>query len=183
MKSINKETGEILNITNGGLYTPLAVPAYQVLVKAGEHIAKDVLVCLISHMGMNDRSVYPSYTTICRETGRGRESVAYGLRVLEEFGFIRKFKFRVNEKARNKYWIQDSCYYHSKMNALALSYTDTIGRCWDCNAQVKSGNVGVGKEAYIHYGCGGKVMIWKSAVDKVPPIGAPLAGEESLVEE
>ena len=41
MEKINKETGEILEIGRGGLYTPLPVPAYKVLVAAKEHIAKD----------------------------------------------------------------------------------------------------------------------------------------------
>lgn len=171
MREINRETGEIRNITTGGLYSPLGIPAYKVLSRAGEHIAKDVLVCLISHMGMNNREVYPSYTTICKEAGRGRSSVAYGLRVLEEFGFITKFKFRIGQKARSKYRITDSCYYYSKMNATALAFTDNVGRCWGCNALVKIGNVGVGQVAYIHYGCGGKVLIWKSAVNKLPPVG------------
>ena len=178
MRKIDTETGEILNITTGGLYSPLGIPAYKVLVKAGEHIAKDVLICLISHMGMKDRCVYPSYSTICIEAGRGRESVSRGLRVLEEFGFIRKFKFRVGKRARNKYWIQDACYDYAKMNATALGYTDSIGRCWGCNALVKRGNVGVGKVAYIHYGCGGKVLIWKSQAAKLPPLGGQLAVEE-----
>jgi hypothetical protein len=64
LQSIDRETGEILSITTGGLYAPLPIPAYQILAQAGEHVAKDVLICLVSHMGKAGQSVFPSYGTI-----------------------------------------------------------------------------------------------------------------------
>jgi hypothetical protein len=180
MERINKLTGEILNIPNGGLYSAFPIPAYKVLARAGEHIAKDVLLCLVSHLGKKNRESKPSYTLICKESGRSRESVARGIRTLEEFGFIRKYQYRTGNKLHNKYYVLDSCYQNKKMNSLALEFMDAIGRCKSCNAHVKYGSVGVGKNAYHHYGCGGEVWIWNSAARKVPRVAESLVGEEMV---
>jgi hypothetical protein len=58
LRSINKKTGEVNSIQPGGLYAPLPIPAYQVLARMGDHKAKDVLVCLVSHLGSNGTSSY-----------------------------------------------------------------------------------------------------------------------------
>ena len=171
MQEIDSETGEILKIHKGELYSALPIPAYKLLARTGEHIAKDILVCLISFMGKGNRCVFPSYDTITKYSGRGRESVASGIRTLEEYGFIKKYTYRVGKQKKNKYYIQDSCYTETKMNKLALSHAEGVGRCGRCNAVVNYGNVGVGAVAHHHYGCGGKVWIWNSAARKVPPIG------------
>ena len=171
MQEIDSETGEILKIYKGELYSALPIPAYKLLARTGEHIAKDILVCLISFMGKGNRCVFPSYDTITKYSGRGRESVASGIRTLEEYGFIKKYTYRVGKQKKNKYYIQDSCYTETKMNKLALSHAEGVGRCGRCNAVVNYGNVGVGAVAHHHYGCGGKVWIWNSAARKVPPIG------------
>ena len=89
MLTINKTTGEINTIQPGGLYAPLPIPAYQVLARMGDHKAKDVLVCLVSHLGSNGTSAYPSYTTIAAEAGMSRNSIRKALDVLDEYGFIK----------------------------------------------------------------------------------------------
>ena len=70
-----EQENQVLVITQGGLYSPLPIPAYKLLIAAGEHVAKDVLVCLVSHMGKGNRKVYPSIKLIMREAGRGKTSV------------------------------------------------------------------------------------------------------------
>jgi len=105
---VNKETGEILSIPRGGLYAPLPIPAYKVLVEAKEHIAKEVLTCLVSHLGKAGRGSFPSYDTIARETGRSRSSLRAALQVLYDFGFVRVYQVRIGKRKRNKYYVQDS---------------------------------------------------------------------------
>ena len=97
VRTVQEESDEMtdstpLVIEKTGLYTPFPVHAYNILAEAKEHAARDVLTCLISHLGYGkkNRMVKPAYPTICRKTGRGRGSVSKGIRTLEEFGFIRK---------------------------------------------------------------------------------------------
>ena len=158
-----------LIIEKTGLYTPFPVLAYRVLVEANEHIAKDVLTCLISHLGMGkkSRSVNPSYKTICRETKRSKSSVASGIRVLLEFGFIKKWTGYdgKTKRKRNTYYIQESCYQSNKMKKVAIDYLPVVGRC-GCGAAVRMGEYGLGAEALHHYSCGDQVQLLKSVLDK-----------------
>lgn len=166
MQSINRETGEILSITTGGLYAPLPIPAYQILIRAGEHVAKDVLVCLVSHMGKAGQSVFPSYGTIQKESGRSRGAIAGAINLLEEYGFIRVIRKQVQQtKRRNFYYILEAAYKTDKMNAVARAHLAKIGRC-SCGAVVSQAEIGRGSKALHHYGCGEKVNLFSS----VPPI-------------
>jgi hypothetical protein len=153
---------EPLTISQGGLSAPLPIPAYRVLSNAKEHPAKDVLICLISHIGLGKKSnrCFPSYTTICRETGRGRKTVSNALNVLIDFGFILKYSIRVGKRKRNVYKILDRCYHTNQMTKKATSYLRVVGRC-QCGAAVREGEYGVGANALHHYGCGAVVHLLK----------------------
>ena len=159
MQDVENET---LVIGRGGLYSPLPIPAYKILVAAREHVAKDVLVCLVSHLGKSGRKAFPSITLIMREAGRGRTSVIAGVRTLEEFGFIKKFKFLIGDKKlRNIYYLQESCWNNDRMNRQALAFAPIIGRC-GCGAAVKLGEVGAGSVAFHHFGCGDVVELFST---------------------
>jgi hypothetical protein len=154
---------EPIKIVQGGLSAPLPILAYRVLVNAGEHAAKDVLVCLVSHLGLGKKSnrAFPSYTTICRETGRGRKTVSNALNVLIDFGFILKFSIPLGKRKRNVYKILDRCYHSNQMTKKAISYLRVVGRC-QCGSAVREGEYGVGANALHHYGCGAIVHLLKS---------------------
>lgn len=154
-----------LAIEKTGLYTPFPVLAYRVLIAAKEHVAKDVLICLVSHLGRAqvDNSSRPSYSTIARETGRSRSSIASGIRTLEEFGFVKTWR-GVNSKTKkrkNIYYIQSGCYQANKMKKVANDYLPIVGRC-GCGAAVRMGEFGVGNKARHHYSCGSKVKFLRS---------------------
>jgi hypothetical protein len=156
---MQEDVTEVLTIGRGGLYSPLPIPAYKILVAAREHVAKDVLVCLVSHLGKSGNKSFPSITLIMREAGRGRTSVISGIRTLEEFGFIKKFQFPIGDKKlRNIYYLQDACWNNDRMNRQALAFAPVIGRC-GCGAAVKLGEIGAGKYSYHHYRCGDKVTL------------------------
>jgi hypothetical protein len=153
------DVAEVLTIGRGGLYSPLPIPAYKILVAAREHVAKDVLVCLVSHLGKSGNKSFPSISLIMREAGRGRTSVIAGIRTLEEFGFIKKFQLPIGEKKlRNIYYLQDACWNNDRMNRHALAFAPVVGRC-GCGAAVKLGEIGLGSLAYHHYGCGDVVTL------------------------
>ncbi len=158
-----------LRIEKTGLYTPFPVLAYRILIEANEHIAKDVLVCLISHLGLGktNNSVNPSYKTICRETKRSKSSVALGIRVLIEFGFIKKWTGYdgKTKRKRNTYYIQESCYQSNKMKKVAIDYLPVVGRC-GCGAAVRMGEYGIGLNALHHYSCGDQVEFLESVIEK-----------------
>lgn len=163
-EEVDLETDSPLEIEKTGLYTPFPPHAYRILIKAREHIAKDVLTCLVSHLGHSktNKSVNPSYTTICRETGRSRASVASGIRTLEDFGFIRKSAYRTaRNRKRSRYYIQESCYHAHLMSDKARSYLSVFGRC-QCGSAVLQGEYGIGGDGYHHYGCGALVFPLKS---------------------
>jgi len=168
-EEIDLETDPPLEIEKTGLYTPFPVLAYRVLVEAKEHIAKDVLTCLISHLGLSktNKSVNPSYNTICRETKRSKTSVASGIRVLVEFGFIKKWTGYdgKTKRKRNTYYIQESCYQSNKMKKVAIDYLPVVGRC-ECGVMVRMGEYGIGLNALHHYSCGDRVQLFKSVRDK-----------------
>ena len=150
---------EALVIGRGGLYSAFPIPAYKILVAAGEHVAKDVLLCLASHLGKSGRKAFPSISLIMREASRGRSSVIAGVRTLEEFGFIKKFQFwDGKKKRRNIYYLQDACWNNDRMNREAIAFAPIIGRC-KCGAAVRLGEMGVGMLSYHHYGCGDVVEL------------------------
>lgn len=156
MEEIENET---LEISHGGLYSPFPIPAYKILVAAREHIAKNVLLCLVSHLGKAKRKAFPSISLIMREAGHSRSSVIAGVRTLEEFGFVKKFQYwDGNKKRRNIYYLQEACWNNDRMNREALAFAPVVGRC-GCGAAVKLGEVGLGQTSYHHYGCGDVVVL------------------------
>ena len=166
VQAINRETGEILSITTGGLYAPLPIPAYQILAQAGKHVAKDVLVCLVSHMGKASAQVWPSYKTIQKESGRSKGAISGAINLLEAYGFIRVIRKQVQQtKRRNFYYILEASFRTDKMNTVARAHLAKIGRC-SCGAVVSQAEIGRGSKALHHYGCGEKVNLFAN----VPPI-------------
>jgi hypothetical protein len=156
MQNDEKDT---LIISRGGLYSAFPIPAYKILVAAGEHVAKDVLLCLVSHLGKSSRKTFPSISLIKRESGRGKTAVIAGVRTLEEFGFIKKFQMPIGDKRlRNIYFLQDACWNNDRMNRHALAFAPVVGRC-GCGAAVKLGEIGLGKYSYHHFGCGDEVTM------------------------
>ena len=158
---------EPLEITKTGLYSPFPIHAYRILGWAKEHIAKDVLVCLVSHLGegKKNKMVKPSYKTICKETGRSNNSIAKGIRTLEEYGFIKKRTINTHKRKRNVYFIQECCYHVDLMNDKARSFLPVVGRC-QCGAAVRVGEYGIGGDGYHHYSCGARVNILQSVIDR-----------------
>jgi hypothetical protein len=153
-----EQEGESLKITQGGLYSAFPIPAYKILGVAGEHIAKDVLLCMVSHMGKGNRKVFPSITRMQKQTGRGRASVIQGVRTLEQFGFVKKHNIQKGKRKQSIYYLQDACWNHDRMNRDALAFAPVIGRC-GCGAAVKLGEMGDGMYSYHHYGCGDVVTL------------------------
>ena len=153
------DDGVPIEIIRGGLYSIFPILAYQVLIEAGEHVAKDVLTCFVSHLGYGKSSncVWPSISTICREARHSRSAVIRGHRVLAEFGFIKVGKYKSRSGWANRYYFQPACFHSYLMNDKAVSYTKVFGQCEACDKIVRDGEVGSGLEAFVHYGCGGNV--------------------------
>jgi len=166
---VNKFTGEILEddddelkIGNGGLWAAFPIPAYQILVTAEKHAAKDVLLCLISHLGKGNKSSYPSYTTICKEAKKGRETVSQALKDLNDYGFVKTFTWNEGrKKKRNKYYIQQSCYHHSLMNDLALTHLPILRSCPYCRKRLTHAEFAVREGVFTHWGCSSGVKAQK----------------------
>ena len=167
MQEINKKTGEINSIQPGGLYAPLPIPAYQVLARMGDHTAKDVLVCIVSHLGKNGTCSYPSYTTIATEAGVSRNTIRKSLDVLEEYGFIKTAYFREGKKDRNKYYVQEAAYNSGLMNKYAKRYRGVTAGCRRCGQFFDRGSYGVGPLGPIHFGCGGSVKVFRQSSPKL----------------
>ena len=165
MRKIHKKTGEINSIQPGGLYAPLPIPAYQVLARMKEHQAQRVFVCIVSHLGSNGRESFPSYTTIAREAGVGRNAIRPALDILEEYEFIKIFTFRQGKKDRNKYYIQDAAYNSGLMNKFAKRYRNVSASCRRCGAGMDRGGYGLSPTGPIHFGCGGSVRVWNKSVE------------------
>jgi len=155
MERIDRTTGEILNIPRGGLYTPLPVPAYKVLVAAKKHIAKDVLLCIVSHLDKGGTKAFPSYPTIARETGRGTGSIKAALDVLYELDFLKVHQKRVGVRKRNFYFVQEACYDHSKMSKKALEYLPILKECFYCGKGMHQGEFKETGNFIAHRGCSG----------------------------
>jgi len=160
MLKVNKVTGEINSIQPGGLYAPLPIPAYQVLARMKDHQAQRVLISIVSHLGSNGRESFPSYTTISKEAGIGRNSIRKALDILVEYGFIKVFTFRQGKKDRNKYFIQDAAYNSGLMNKFAVNYRTFTAHCRRCGAGMDRGGYGLGPAGATHFGCGGSVKVW-----------------------
>lgn len=162
MRSINKKTGEINSIQPGGLYAPLPIPAYQVLARMKEHQAQRVLMCIVSHLGSNGREAFPSYTTISKEAGIGRNGIKPALDILVEFGFIKIHTIYQDKKARNKYYIQEAAFNSGLMNKFAKQYRSVTAACRRCGAGMDRGGYGTeSPRGPIHFGCGGSVKVFK----------------------
>lgn len=158
----NLEINDDLRITRGGLYSAFPIPAYKILIAANKHVAKDVLLCLISHLGEHKRKAFPSITLIQKEAGRGRSGVIAGIRTLEEFGFVKKYQFnQPGKRKRNIYYLQDACWNNDRMNREALAYSSIVGRC-GCGVIVRNGEIGLGATAFHHWGCGDIVHMYST---------------------
>ena len=153
------DDGVPIEIDAGGLYSPFPIRPYQILAAAKEHVAKDVLMCFTSHLGLGKSSncVWPSLTKICEETGRSRSAVVRGYRVLVEFGFIKVGKWKSPNGWANRYYFQQACYHGNLLNEKAIEFTKVFGECQACRKIVRDPEVGSGLEAFVHYGCGGNV--------------------------
>jgi hypothetical protein len=107
---VNGQRG--INITKGGIYSPWPIPAAKILMANKDWPALQVLTCLITHLGYGKSSnlAFPSISTICKETGRGKGKVQEGIKSLVAHGFIRKRKQKAGRFSRNEYEILDTCY-------------------------------------------------------------------------
>jgi len=162
---IDKFTGEMfedgdekLEIGHGGLYAAFPIPAYQILVRANMHAAKDVLLCLISHLGEGSNATWPSYTTIAREAKKGRKTISKALDDLNEYGFIKTFRWKEGmKKKRSKYYIQKAAYDHSYMNEKALSHLPKIVSCLYCGKELTKAEFAIEGDKFAHWGCAGAI--------------------------
>lgn len=160
MLSINKKTGEMNSIQPGGLYAPLPIPAYQVLARMRDHQAQRVLICIVSHLGLNGRSSFPSYTTIANEAGIGRNAIRKSLDTLTEYGFIKVHTFREGKKDRNIYYIQEAAFNSGLMNKFAQQFRSFTAVCRRCGSGMDRGGYGTDSpNGPIHFGCGGSVKV------------------------
>ena len=165
-----EQPDEDLVISKGGLYSPFPIPAYKILSTAKEHIAKDVLLCLVSHLGKGKKKAFPSIALICKEAGRGRSSVIGGIRVLEHFGFVNKFQYwEPGKRKRSIYYLQEACWNNDQMNKEALEFAPIIGRC-GCGEAVRLGEIGLGSTAFHHYGCGDVVHLLSTKKTPAPVV-------------
>ena len=145
-------------IKKGGLYSAQPILAQQVLGKAKEYQAQKLLLCLTSYLGKGSNCVFPSYTTIAKSCGMGRNSISAALTVLFEYGFIKIYRFRVGKQSRSKYYIQNACWDSSLMNEIARRQRVPIAVCIDCGVVMDRGGFGISPLGKIHYGCGGSVI-------------------------
>lgn len=149
-------------IGKGGLYSPLPIPAFQVLARSEERQAQKVLLALVLHMGYQSNCVYPSYNTIARSVGISRNSISAGLTVLYEYGFIKIAKFPQGKQWRSKYYLQPACWNTSYMNNKACQFTKKTAVCTECGELMDRGGYGIGRLNAVHWGCGGVVIRAKS---------------------
>ena len=150
------------HLPKGSLYTPFPVPAYQVLGRAKQYNAQKVLLALVSYMGKSSNAVFPSYTTIAKAAGLGRNSISEGLKVLHEYGFIKSVKYPNGVQARIKYFIQFACWDSGRMNSVAGQHRKFIAKCLACNAGMDRGGFDFSPLGKVHWGCGGIVEYLQS---------------------
>jgi hypothetical protein len=170
MRKINPHTGEFQNVSIGGLYSALPIPAYRVLAKDKEFQAQRVLVCLISFQGSAGTKVFPSYDKINESCGIGRNQIRKALTVLEEYGFIKTFKFRrEGNREQNLYYIQECVYKVHLMREEDRGIIKKSHRCLACAEKITKVDFAKGPEGLVHYGCGGYVV----SLRKQPPNKTP----------
>ena len=150
------------HLPKGSLYTPFPVPAYQVLGRAKQYNAQKVLLALVSYMGKSNNAVFPSYTTIAKAAGLGRNSISEGLKVLHEYGFIKSVKYPNGVQARIKYFIQFACWDSGRMNEVARPHRILIARCTACGEGMDRGGFDFSPLGKVHWGCGGIVEYFNS---------------------
>lgn len=178
---------EPLNFGSGNLYSAFTIPAYQVLAKAKEYNAQRVLMCFVSHLGRNNRCVWPTYNTIKAESGvRNTNTISRSITTLVEFGFVKTFHYREGRNDRVKYYLQGSCWNPAFMNSRARAYRTAVAKCLACLRYIERGDYGFSGDAKVHYGCGGFVM---SVVGREMPSkqiswrDSIIGGEETSAEE
>jgi|GEM_PF-1387296 len=158
---IDEETGEILErdirINKKGLYAPLGIPAYNVLARAKEHGAKDVLTALLTFRHKDSNHVWPSQKSIMFQSGRGKETVIKGTALLEEFGFVKVKRISDGYRMHNHYFIQDSCYLSELMNEKARTYLQPVGSCPVCTKLLFPGTFKKSGDSMAHWGCSGNL--------------------------
>ena len=152
------EKENALNLPKGSLYAPLPIPAFQVLARTNNWPAQKVLLALVLHMGKNSNCVFPSYTTIAKNVGIGRNSISAGLTVLYKFGFIKIARFPEGKQWRSKYYLQPACWNTSYMNSDAMDFRYKTAVCVECGVLMDRGGYGLSKNGAVHYGCGGQVI-------------------------
>lgn len=159
MRKKNPYTGELQNISIGGLYSALPIPAYRVLGKAKEFQAQRVLVCLISFQGSAGTQVFPSYDQISKSCGIGRNQIRKALNVLEDYGFVKIFKHRTEGyKERNLYYIQECVYKVRLMQEDLRGIIKQSHRCLACAERITRVDFAEGPQGLVHFGCGGHVV-------------------------
>jgi hypothetical protein len=147
-----------LDFGTGKLYSPFPIPAYQVLAQAKQYKAQRVLLALVSHMGRNNRKVFPSYTRIQKCTGLSRKSISEGLITLLGFGFIKVHRHRRGKENRSIYYLQDSCWDTSQMNKESKELREAGFRCYACYVYLDRGDFALSGTTRVHWGCGGIVL-------------------------
>jgi hypothetical protein len=160
--TFDENTGEIFSEDNfigpKGLYTPLGIPAYNVLWRAKEHAANNMLACLLSHRHKGSNEVWPSLNTIVQKTGHGKKTILKAKEVLVEFGFI-KIKKKWNGKTwENHYFIQDACFHTAKLNEKARSFLTPVGSCLVCTKALRPGDFKIEDSRMAHWGCSGNIQ-------------------------
>jgi hypothetical protein len=148
----------LLNLPKGSLYSPLPIPAFQVLSNMSEFQAQRVLLALVLHMGKNNNCVYPSYTRIAENVGISRNSISKSLSVLNGLKFIKIAKFQDGKRWRNKYYLQESCWVASKMPNDVSNYRKKQYLCKACMQYLDPSGFGVSGGVTAHWGCGGFVI-------------------------
>lgn len=181
MRKTNPHTGEFQKINVGGLYSALPIPAYRVLGNAGEFQAQRVLICLISFQGSAGTKVFPSYDKINQSCGIGRNQIRKALSVLEDYGFIKTFKFRrEGNREQNLYYIQECVYKVHLMDEEIRQIIKKTHRCLACSQKITKVDFAKGPNGMVHYGCGGFVVsLRKQPPNKTPNNSAGDSNDES----
>ena len=101
-----------LTLPKNSVWSALPIPAYKYLAAIRDNFAKDVLICLMSFLGLGKSSsvVTPSIATLSRMTGRNEASVRKGLNTLIALGYIHKETKRAGRFQNNEYTILPKCY-------------------------------------------------------------------------
>lgn len=165
---VDKATGEILKddrghkiVRKGGLYSPLPIPAYKILGKTRQHKEQRVLMCLVAHLGYQQRAVFPSYDQIEALSGVRGNDISEVLDNLVSLGFIKIFQYWKDGKKYNKYYIQEACFKPHLMENSLQKYGDILGLCAKCYKTMVVGDFHTFEGQSRHYKCGGGVLLNK----------------------